>query len=239
MADNPFTDGAHAGRIRRPRNPRRPRPFGAHVAEVVSGLQARYLKQRPDAIATLAQLRHAVNAEPGTTGLEAAWLPDALLELDHRRYDDETHPRATPSERALHTAVTFFALHQQSQRDQRMHTPGTSFANAVQWLATVNADGTVYKRFSSVSSASSYDEITYHARHLVKQLRAAKIGFDYGLFADDLLTFQRQGPLSNGLTGPDHVRSLWGREYWRAALPKAKMPAPPDDSAPDPSTDQE
>lgn len=202
---------------RKPRKPRTADPLGQHVAGVVDALQRRYLAQRSDAVAMLAQLRKAVNAEPGTARLEAVWLPDELLEPDHRHDVDRDEPCATPAERALHTAVTLFAVHQQSQRDQRMHTLGTTFAAAVQWLAIVSAnEETVHRRFAALGTAATYEELIYHARSLITQLRGAKIGFDYGVFADDLLLFQRIDPLPSGLSGAEHVRALWGREYWRA-----------------------
>ncbi|MEU5871740.1 type I-E CRISPR-associated protein Cse2/CasB [Glycomyces sp. NPDC047369] len=238
-----MTDTLESAARKRPKQSREPHPLGMHVASVVDDLQRRYLKQAPAAIAALAQLRQAVNAEPGTAGLAAVWLPDALIEPELRS-KLAWQPRATPSEQALHTAVTLFAIHQQSQREQRMHTPGTTFAVACQWLAAVrDNDETVHRRFAAVGTAATYAELVYHVRNLVTQLRAAKIGFDYGVFADDLRLFQRGPALNIGLTGADHVRALWGREYWRASLgpskPDPSSPDPTEPAASDPSTPQE
>ncbi|PRY60954.1 type I-E CRISPR-associated protein Cse2/CasB [Glycomyces artemisiae] len=233
-----MTDTLEPAARKRPKQPRKPEALGEHVASVVDDLQRRYLRQESAAIATLAQLRQAVNAEPGTAGLAAVWLPDALIERE-LRYDRAEPPRATPSERALHTAVTLFAIHQQSQREQRMHTPGTTFAVACQWLAAVRGnDETVHRRFAAVGTAATYAELVYHVRNLVTQLRAAKIGFDYGVFADDLCLFQQGRALNSGLTGADHVRALWGREYWRASAGPTR-PAATDPDTADPSTTQE
>lgn len=233
-----MTDTLEPDARKRPKQSREPKALGEHVAAVVDNLQRRYLRQEAAAIAALAQLRQAVNAEPGTAGLAAVWLPDALIEPELRS-KLARQPRATPSEQALHTAVTLFAIHQQSQREQRMHTPGTTFAVACQWLAAVrDNDETVHRRFAAVGTAATYPELVYHVRNLVTQLRAAKIGFDYGVFADDLRLFQRGPALTSGLTGADHVRALWGREYWRASLgPSSSTPTEP--SEPDPSTTQE
>lgn len=233
--------------VRKVRPPRKPGPLGTRVASVVGELQARYLKNESIAIAELAQLRQAVNAEPGTSRMDSVWLPDELLEADAWRYDRGDEAKATPSERALHTAVTLFAVHQQSQREQPMHVPGTTFGAAAQWLAAVkgdtgaaaSADNPVYKRFTALGTAATYEELVYHARHLIKQLRGEKIGFDYGVFADDLRTFQLKGPFPSGQSGADHVRALWGRDYWRAR-PSQKKPAEADSTGTtDPSNDQE
>jgi CRISPR system Cascade subunit CasB len=230
--------------VRRRGFPRDRRPLGEHVAGVIAELQRRYLDDRADAIAALAQLRGAVNAEPGAAGLpEACWLPDELLEIEYRTRDE-----ASPSERVLHTAVTLWAVHQQSRRDECMHMGGTPFAVAVQRLAALRrpagmklADDPVYRRFTAMGTAPTYRELAHHARGLIAQLRDARIGFDYGLFADDLRTFQRRIDPATGLTGPDRVRALWGREYWRAAPGKAAAsPVGADDAASaNPSDDQE
>jgi CRISPR system Cascade subunit CasB len=222
--------------IRQPR--RRPRtPLGEHVADVIADLQWRYQNDRPDAAAALARLRRAVTDEPGTARLPAAcWLPDELIEDDYRHLDTLTEPQPTPAEQALHSAVTLWALHQQSRRDQRMHSLGTPFAAAVQRLALASPnEETVHARFAAAATAATYRSLTHHARGLILQLRDAQISFDYGLFADDLVLFQRSAQASTGLTGPERVRSRWGREYWRAR-PASK---PTDTTATDPSLEQE
>lgn len=218
--------------------PRGRRPLGEHVAGVIAELQRRYLDDRADAIASLAQLRGKVNAEPGTAGLpEACWLPEELLEVEYKTRDE-----ASPSERALHTAVTLWAVHQQSRHDERMHAGGTPFAVAVQRLATMRrsagmkpTEDPVYRRFTAMGAAPTYRELVHHARGLVAQLRDARIGFDYGLFTDDLRTFQRRPDPATGLTGPDRVRALWGREYWRAD-PGKTAASPAADASADPSS---
>nr|BFF22452.1 hypothetical protein GCM10025732_04170 [Glycomyces mayteni] len=64
------------------------------------------------------------------------------------------------------------------------------------------------------------------------------------MFADDLRLFQRGPALVSGLTGADHVRALWGREYWRASAGPARPAATDPDASDasdtaDPSTSQE
>lgn len=208
-----MTDDAHSEpRTPRPRYRRRRAPLGEHVAAVVAGLQHRYRDGVPEAIAVLARLRRAVNEEPGSAGVqEACHLPDEVLQ---REYLPDDEP--SPSERALHTAVTLWALHQQSRRDKPMHTGNATFAEAIRRLAAASPnEETVYRRFTALGTAATYSELAFHARGIVKQLRDAQIGFDYGLLADDLRTFQHGLTAATGLTGPERVRALWGREYWR------------------------
>lgn len=206
----------------RPRYRRRRAPLGEHVATVITGLQRRYLDDVPEAIAVLAQLRQGVNEAPGTAGIrEASLLPD---EVTRREYLPDDEP--SPSEQALHTAVTLWALHQQSRREKPMHTGNATFAAAIRRLAATSPnEETVYRRFTALGTAATYSELAFHARGIVTQLRDAQIGFDYGLLADDLRIFQRGVGASTGLTGPEHVRALWGREYWRTD-PRPSQPEP-------------
>lgn len=218
MTDEPRTEP----RPPRTRFHRRRGLLGEHVAAVVSGLQRRYQDGTPDAIAVLARLRQVVNETPGAGGVpEACRLPEELL---RREFLPDDAPSA--SERALHTAVTLWAVHQQSHRDKPMHTGGTTFAAAIHRLAVASpSEATVYRRFTALGTATTYGELTFHARGIIKQLRNAQIGFDYGLLADDLRTFQYGVEASTGLTGPERVRSLWGREYWRSE-PKPEQTEP-------------
>ncbi|GAA1660122.1 hypothetical protein GCM10009830_01440 [Glycomyces endophyticus] len=209
MVDPPSTPSPP---IRRPLRTRTVSEFGRHVSGVVGRLQAGYLEKRPNSISSLARLRNSVNFAPGAAkSAEAIWLPSELLGAEYVRPDEPSH-----TETALHTAVTLFAVHQQSQAE-RMHRSGVTFAAAVQRLALGSSnEDTVHRRFAAIGSAVDYSELVYHARGLVTQLRGEKIGFDYGLFADDLCTFQSRTSPASGLSGAEYVRALWGREYWRA-----------------------
>lgn len=225
-----------SGPIRRPAKPRKVTEFGRHVSSVVGRLQAGYIDKRPDSVAALARLRNSVNLKPGAAkSAEAIWLPDGLLGTEYVGPDEPSR-----TETALHTAVTLFAVHQQSQSDKRMHASGTTFAAAAQWLAAVspNAD-TVHRRFGALGTAVNYAELVHHARGLITQLRGEKIPFNYGLFADDLCTFQSKTSPAPGISGPAYIRALWGREYWRAQ-PKPKR-ATDDEDKPvtDPDNEQE
>lgn len=183
---------------------RRRGELGDFVAAQVTALQRRYHRRESNAVATLAKLRRDLNAEPGIelafSGIDP--LPTDLL-------GPAPGDRATRAETAAHTALTLFAFHQQSQTVHGMHVDGPSFATQVAVLAAASpSPEAVRRRFAAAGTASSYEELRHHTRGLVAQLRAGSIGMDYGLFADDLAAFLSRG-------GPERLRGLWGRDYWR------------------------
>lgn len=189
-----------------PRYARRRSPFGGHVAATIEPIQRRYRDGGSTAAAVMAQLRAAARSVPGQhyAVLEATLVPDKYLERNAR---DE----ATDTEHAKHTAVTLYALHQQSIRDRAMHVDGPSLGTAVSLLskASPNADA-VRRRFAALGTATTYQETVYHLRSLVRQLRDHRIGLDYGLLAEDLVQLRRPA-------GRTRIQALWGRDFYRAA----------------------
>lgn len=189
---------------------RRPRPrsrseLGDYVASVVSGLQSRLLRERPDPamVGALARLRRAIGREPGSDyNLERyLFVPDRLIS-----YLPPSQP--ADAEYAVHDAVTLYALHQQSQR-QPMHVSGAGLGVAVSILVNKSAspDG-VRRRFSALGTADTYQEAVYHLRNLTTMLRTHEVQLDYGLLADDLLQLRKA-------YGRAKVRAAWGREFYR------------------------
>lgn len=182
-------------------------PFGDLVAARVAKLQIGYVgaRQDPATVALLARLRHGVGREPGamlnlgeTTALPAEFLPN------------EAPDEPTVHERAMHMAVTLWAVHQQSQSQLAMHRDGPGIGVAVRLLAYAGPNSeAVERRFAALGTAQSFAELTYHARSLITLLRGKSIAMDYGLFADDLVTYL------SGPYGPTKVRGLWGRDYHR------------------------
>jgi CRISPR system Cascade subunit CasB len=190
---------------------RRRRPFGDHVAAEVARLQHALNEQAPWAVAITARLRAAVARPPADAYdvAEITAVPPHLL-----GYPAGTEPadRFTETERAKHTALTLYAVHQQSRREHPMHRDGPSVGEAVSLLAKAKATSNpepIRRRFIALGTATSYDELVHHLRGLIRLLRDANIGLDYGLLADDLAQQQRPG-------GPDRIRSTWGRDYYRA-----------------------
>lgn len=198
-----------------PRYARRRQRFGNHVAAVIEDLQSRYVRKESSAIATMAQLRAAVTKQPGSSYavLAVTYVPDDYMP-QHLRDDGE----GTDTEHAKHTALTLYALHQQSIYDQKMHRDGYGLGGAVSLLSrTSESPEAVRRRFAAIGTATSYEETIHHLRTLVRQLRDRKIGLDYGLLADDLVTLRRPG-------GHDKVRAWWGRDFYRT-MPVEDRPA--------------
>lgn len=186
----------------------------AFVAQRVNGLQKSYLDpaRRSLGAGRLAALRHAVSKEPGSTpdiwALEFEGMPNQLV----GRGD-----RPSAGEQAVHTALTLYALHQQSQT-VGMHAPGHEHslgAAAKQMIAKEHAkyenlqEGEPPRRFAALITAESFSETAHYARQLVQQLRAAAIPLDYGLLAQQL--YDLQNPYR-----ADVVRLSWGRDFVQA-----------------------
>lgn len=157
----------------------------------------------PNSRAVLAQLRQAVGAEPGTA--PAVWavtlegIPSDLPRSQRER-----------AEQAVHTALTQFAVHQQS-RSRSMHDPKQPFGRAIRRLASIANqaepyESPVYRRFTAMSMATSLPSLLAHSRGLITQLRTHEIGFDYGRYADDLYWFLNP-------VGARDVHRRWGRDF--------------------------
>jgi CRISPR system Cascade subunit CasB len=197
----------------KPQPGRRRGPFGGHVAKTVALLQEEYRAQRPAAIATVARLRAAVLDEPGASYavLDVTRVSEGQLE---ERHGDEP----TPRERAKHAALTLYAIHQQSRQDASMHVDGVALGEAVNRLAYASKGGdagsrraAVVRRFAALGTAETWEQLLHHLRSLVRQLRDERVALDYGLLAEDLVRFHGPG-------GPERVRALWGRDFYRTEL---------------------
>ena len=121
-------------------------PFGQWVSNtvrlLVNGHEGRkdgYLDDNAQAVAAIAQLAHAVGHEVGADPAIIAWTVPNMH--DANIYPHGVRPSDGPSdeERAAHAAVTLFALHQQSQRNQPMHVDAyISLGRAVGGMAVGN-----------------------------------------------------------------------------------------------------
>ncbi|MFD1832665.1 type I-E CRISPR-associated protein Cse2/CasB [Streptomyces desertarenae] len=223
----------------------------------VTRLQAGYRQDVPAAVAAVARLRREAGrdayASPTGWGLDDL---EALTEIreqerrqeQERREGREAAPRyfsptarrrneqrAEREERAVHLAVTLWALHQQSLRDEPMHVPGWSLGRAVRRLAhgktgtqdparshdaEVGSDGgeaqepepveevsaTIRKRFVRIGTSTDVDTLSGRLREMVLLLRASRIPLDYGLLADQICRWQDEDH-------QDDIRRAWGREF--------------------------
>ena len=179
-------------------------PVGDYVRRQVAHLSGGYLANTSASVAALARLRHALGKPVGAVP-EALWwtiagLPESVDAPSHGPSNEEL---------AAHTAITLFAVHQQSIRDRRMNTVNRSLGAAVGLLyrASDNKEG-VRRRFQALSTASNWDEMVRHARGLIRMLNGARIPLDYGILAADLLELQ-------SVETVDDVRMRWGRDFYR------------------------
>lgn len=217
-----------------------PRSLAEEAArKTVERLQGGYRKDNAAAVAAVARLRREAGREPHAS--PTSWGLDdleALTELraKKREESDDTaryfvsrkrHEREAQEERedrAVHLAVTLWALHQQSVRDEAMHIRGWSLGRAVRRLAqergteapatddvqgaVENANSTLRKRFVRLGTSSDIDVLGRRLREIVLLLREARIPVDYGRLADELARWQDSERQAD-------VRRAWGREFHR------------------------
>lgn len=187
--------------------------FGEVIDRRVKALAHGYLNDRSREVAALARLRQAYGKAIGMNPVILAWT---VQELPTRGADPAGGP--SPEELAAHTAVTLFAIHQQSNRETSMHRRGDGFGYATAQLVrkTTNTEGVV-RRFSALGTANHWDEVLTHARGLIQLFRAERVALDYAAFAQDLVGLQHEAARAQ-------VRLRWGRDFHRNAPASASKP---------------
>ena len=184
------------------------------------GLQARYLRSESRARGELAALRKGANRPPGE-------LPE-IWELTSVHVPDYAGDAPTWEETAVHTAMTLYAVHQQSQTEP-MFAPGKGLGHAARSLIGPPDDEnpSARARFNALVTSTTVTELRHHLRGFVSLLRARSIPLDHAMLADDILHFQQPGRAKK-------VRLAWARQYY--SLP-AESPLTADDAAPASETD--
>ncbi|SDP94070.1 CRISPR system Cascade subunit CasB [Lentzea jiangxiensis] len=181
---------------------------GTVVHQRIQALQQGVLANRSSAVAALARLRRGAGKPVGS-------VHDILqytLAEEFVPFGAGNDP--TVEETAAHISMTLWALHQQSQRTG-MHQRGHGLGRAVRRLHPDDpgtTPGPVMRRFQTLGTADSLDELVHHTRGVVQLLRAKAFPLDYALLADELVWWQRP----RGAAG---VRLRWGREFYRAPQP--------------------
>ncbi|TVL91596.1 type I-E CRISPR-associated protein Cse2/CasB [Streptomyces sp. SAJ15] len=202
------------------------------TASCLKRLQGGYLTDNAAAVATVARLRRSVGRlvhdSPTTWGIDDG-LDDLIRLRDQQAakaaQEEQTAPfplnetQLQAEEQAVHLAVTLWALHQQSIRDAGMCETGWPLGRAVRRLtAPVSGSGnsgarledeqneTLRKRFVRIGTATSFESLGTRLREMVLLLRTARIPLDYGLLADQLVSWQTE-------TRRTEVRREWGREF--------------------------
>ena len=193
-----------------PPGPRRTRHLGGTGRLVdsrlsgESGLQNRYLHNEAQARGQMAALRGAVAREPGE-------VPE-VWELTQVKVPDNAGDAPTREEIAVHTAMTLYAVHQQS-RTAPMFRPGVGLGRAARELVGRDEENpSAQKRFNALVTSTTVAELRHHLRGFVSQLRARDIALDHAMLADDINRFQYPG-------GAKTVRLMWARQYYSLTAP--------------------
>ncbi len=188
------------------------------------GLQGRYCsKNRKEALARaqVAALRKGVSRSPGE-------LPE-IWELTRVEVPDGAGDAPTWEEIAVHTAMTLYAVHQQS-RTEPMFSPGVGLGSAAHDLVGRDEENpSARARFNALVTSTTVAELRHHLRGFVSLLRARGFALDHAMLADDIVGFQRPG-------GAKKVRLNWARQYY--SLP-ADNAAPASDADPTTAPTQE
>mgnify|MGYP000861947085 CR=1 FL=1 len=172
------------------------------------GLQSRYLRNEARARGELAALRKGVSRSPGE-------LPE-IWELTRVEVPDGAGDAPTWEEIAVHTAMTLYAVHQQS-RTEPMFSPGVGLGSAAHDLVGQDEENpSARARFNALVTSTTVAELRHHLRSFVSLLRARGIALDHAMLADDVLRFQQPG-------GAKQVRLTWARQYY--SLPTETRPA--------------
>ncbi|MFE9387572.1 type I-E CRISPR-associated protein Cse2/CasB [Streptomyces sp. NPDC007025] len=185
----------------------------------ISTWQRDYLADTPAAVAALARLRRGA-------GREAGQLPDLWDLVDTAPLHDVPEGARPLSERqlvcaedALHTAMTLWALHQQS-RPAGIHQPGNRShqrglgAAVHRMMQQSEVNEPLRKRLVRAGTAPDLTALAQRLRDIVVLLRREDIAQDYALLAGQLYTWQQEG-------GADTVRREWGRSFhaWHEPAP--------------------
>ena len=229
MTTSDISTSAQAGGAP-PDGARRSRPLG-EAGRLVDwriggprGLQGRYCsKNRKEALARaqVAALRKGASRSPGE-------LPE-IWELTRVEVPDGAGDAPTWEAIAVHTAMTLYAVHQQS-RTEPMFRPSVGLGSAAHDLVGRDEENpSARARFNALVTSTTVAELRHHLRGFVSLLRARGIALDHAMLADDIVGFQRPG-------GAKKVRLNWARQYY--SLP-ADNAAPASDADPTTAPTQE
>ena len=162
----------------------------------------------------LAALRRGVSRSPGE-------LPE-IWELTRVEVPESAGDAPTWEEIAVHTAMTLYAVHQQS-RTEPMFRPGIGLGSAAHDLVGRDEENpSARARFNALVTSTTVAELRHHLRGFVSLLRARGFALDHAMLADDVLRFQQPG-------GAKKVRLAWARQYY--SLPAETPPATDADPA--------
>lgn len=122
--------------------------------------------------------------------------------------------KSNPSaeERSILTAMQLFALHSQGADESvflKDSKPYQNIGYSLSFLRTKDMAESTDRRFNAMITATDFDELIYHLRHLISILKSKKTEskVDYAKLADDFYWFLKGSE--------ENVRLKWARQYYR------------------------
>lgn len=188
---------------------------GSHVTTTVERLQRSLLEGHSSTSrAHLARMRRGTSSQTFDPTVTAVAFTDLPAELVGRS-DDLSY-----AERSILSALSLYSVHQQSQ-STAMHRRGRGFGQAIRDLIRLSPaedyeSSPVIRRYNALITSDSPDELLWHMRGLINQLRAAGISLDYGQLAEDLFSYHFDRPRRG-------VRLAWSRDLY-AQKPSSETP---------------
>ena len=194
----------------RPDGPRQPRP-GRHYWERLTKESGGWATATPPG-QDLSAMRRGFGVAAGT--VPGMWPFYTTLDREGR---------LTHALRAEHVTLSLYGLHQQGQSTP-MHREGVGVGRAIRALRASGrySEAAVDARFTAAATATDIDELGFHLRGLINQLRTLKPAqpLDYTALYADLRAWQH--PDSVG-----RVRRRWGSDYFRIPTNTATGEADP------------
>lgn len=118
-------------------------------------------------------------------------------------------------ERGIFNTLQIYALHQQGKTqsvnsEKSENEYSKNIGSSLREYRLMNTEKTaIDRRFNAMITASTYDELIIHLRHLVKILKSkSEIKIDYPKLASDLCYY---------LSSPEHqeeIKLVWSRSYY-------------------------
>ena len=195
MHENQYTSKTGSQRSGGPR-------LRASVARTADSLQ-RDLLHSPNHAKQAVKLKH----HPLALEEVLLLLEPPLSELELGRGD-----KPSASELAAFQALTMLGVHMQSATTDA-HIAGQSFAKACGRFYSQSQSQSTKPRFDAMMVAQDEASRMVHIRSLVTLLRRAKLGFDYGQFANDLRVLGDKTVTQKEQAHRQGVLLRWGRDF--------------------------
>ncbi len=169
----------------------------------------KHLDETRDLSSTKADLAHLRNSI-GKPINEAAEVWPLLFQYMPPELLSERQ-EANHAELAVLTTLQLYALHQQGRSESVLEMEWENMGPALKVLRKESKDESkaIDRRFNTLVTSTSFEELAHHLRQMVKLLRSnrqAKV--NYTVLAGDLFNFLNHYD--------DSVKISWSRDYYRA-----------------------